>query len=74
MTRAMHRWARLQTRSGKSAVYLWFFTGTPPEKGLEKFGAYHGAEVMYAYHNLGKDGDADYWTADFRLRDHMTAY
>ncbi|WP_250004676.1 carboxylesterase/lipase family protein [Actinoplanes sp. M2I2] len=74
MTRAMHRWARLQTRSGESAAYLYFFTRTPPEKGLEKFGAYHGAEVMYAYDNLGKDGSPDYGPVDFGLRDRMSAY
>lgn len=45
-----------------------------PEKGLVKFGSYHGAEVMYAYDNLGADGDADYTGADHRLRDQMSAY
>lgn len=74
MTRAMYRWARLQTQTGESAAYLYFFSYTPPEKGLEKFGAYHGAEVMYAFDNLGADGDADYTDADHRLRDQMSAY
>ncbi|MFJ2758090.1 carboxylesterase/lipase family protein [Nocardioides sp. NPDC087217] len=74
MTRAMHRWARLQTQSGRAPAYLYFFTHTPPDKGLEKYGAYHGAEVMYAYDNLGKDGDADYTDADFRLRDQMRGH
>ncbi len=74
MTRAMHRWARLQTRTGQSAAYLYFFTRVPPEDGLEKFGAYHGAEVMYAYDNLGKDGKPEYEQADYRLRDHMSGY
>lgn len=74
MTRAMYRWARLQTQTGESATYLYFFAHTPPEKGLVKFGSYHGAEVMYAYDNLGADGDADYTGADHRLRDQMSAY
>ncbi|MCY1136416.1 carboxylesterase family protein [Actinoplanes sp. Pm04-4] len=74
MTRAMHRWARLQTRTGDAPAYLYFFTRVPPEDGLEKFGAYHGAEVMYAYDNLGRDGRAEYEPADYRLRDHMSAY
>ncbi len=74
MTRAMYRWAHLQTRSGEAAAYLYYFTRVPPEDGLEKFGAYHGAEVMYAYDNLGKDGSPDYEQADYRLRDHMSAY
>lgn len=71
MTRAMHRWARLQTQTGRAPAYLYFFTRTPPDKSLEKYGAYHGAEVMYAYDNLGKDGDADYNQDDYRLRDRM---
>jgi para-nitrobenzyl esterase len=74
MTRAMHRWAHLQTRTGRAPAYLYFFTHTPPDAGLEKYGAYHGAEVMYAYDNLGKDGDADYSQDDYRLRDRMRSY
>jgi para-nitrobenzyl esterase len=74
MTRAMHRWAHLHTETGDSDAYLYHFSHIPPEQGLEKFGAYHGAEVMYAYDNLGADGDANYTDADFRLRDRMTGY
>ncbi|MEV5809786.1 carboxylesterase/lipase family protein [Streptomyces parvulus] len=74
MTRAMHRWSRLQTRTGASNAYLYYFTHVPPEGDLEKFGAYHGAEVMYAYDNLGKDSDADYTSVDYKLRDQMSAY
>ncbi len=74
MTRAMYRWALLHTQTGVASAYLYFFAHTPPEKGLEKFGAYHGAEVMYAYDNLGADGDAHYTAADYRLRDQMSAY
>lgn len=74
MTRGMYRWAHLQTQSGRSDAYLYFFTHVPPEEGLERFGAYHGAEVMYAYDNLGADGDADYTDTDHRLRDQMSAY
>ncbi|MGC4938671.1 carboxylesterase/lipase family protein [Kribbella sp. DT2] len=74
MTRAMYRWAGLQTRTGEASAYLYHFTRTPPEPGLEKFGAYHGAEVMYAYGNLGKDNSAEYGDADYRLRDQMSAY
>jgi para-nitrobenzyl esterase len=74
MTRGMYRWAQLQTESGESSAYLYFFSHIPPEEGLEKFGAYHGAEVMYAYDNLGADSDADYTEADHRLRDLMSGY
>ncbi|WP_116953112.1 carboxylesterase family protein [Jiangella endophytica] len=74
MTRAMYRWAHLQTRTGDVPAYLYHFTRTPPEDGLENFRAYHGAEVMYAYDNLGQDSDASYEKADYRLRDQMSAY
>ncbi len=74
MTRAMYRWAALQSQTGTSDAYLYFFAHVPPEPGLEKYGAYHGAEVAYAYDNLGADAAADYTAADFRLRDLMSAY
>ncbi|MFL1426839.1 MULTISPECIES: carboxylesterase/lipase family protein [unclassified Nocardiopsis] len=74
MTRAMHRWARLQTRTGESDAYLYFFSHVPPEPGLERYGAYHGAEVAYAYDNLGADGNADYTETDHRLRDQMSGH
>ncbi|MGH9270666.1 MAG: carboxylesterase family protein, partial [Ilumatobacteraceae bacterium] len=74
MTRAMYRWACRQTQKGGSDAYLYFFSHTPPEQGLGRYGAYHGAEVMYAYDNLGADGDADYTEADDQLRNQMSAY
>lgn len=74
MTRAMLRWARLQTQSGDADAYLYFFSHTPPETRLRMYGAYHGAEVAYAYDNLGADHDAEYTEADFLLRDQMSGY
>lgn len=73
-TRAMYRWAHLQSRSGQEPAWLYYFTHTPPDEGLEEFGAYHGAEVMYAFDNLGADGDADYGPADHVLRDQVSGY
>jgi para-nitrobenzyl esterase len=73
-TRAMYRWARLQTQTGQAPAYLYFFTHTPPDEGLEEYGAYHGAEVMYAFDNLGADGEADYGEADHVLRDQLSGY
>jgi len=72
MTRAMFRWALLQTQSGRQPAYLYFFSYVPPEAGLERYGAYHGAEVAYAYDNLGADSDAEYTAIDYRLRDQMS--
>lgn len=74
MTRAMRQWGTLQTRTGKADVYSYYFAHVPPEAGLRKFGAYHGAEVMYAYDNLGKDGHAAYGRRDHTLRDQMSGF
>ncbi|MEV1049062.1 carboxylesterase family protein [Streptomyces sp. NPDC049916] len=74
MTQAMRRWATLHARTGRADTYTYFFAHTPPEDGLRKFGAYHGAEVMYAYDNLGKDGDGAYTERDYALRDEMSGY
>lgn len=73
MTAPMREWALMAAQTGRSPVYTYFFSRVPPAKGLEKFGAYHGAEVMYAYGNLGADGDADYGAVDRRLESEMTA-
>ncbi|MGB4777393.1 carboxylesterase/lipase family protein, partial [Microbacterium sp.] len=74
MTRAMYRWASLQSQTGESAAYLYFFSHVPPEPALEKYGAYHGAEIAYAFDNLGADSDAAYTATDYRLRDQLTNY
>lgn len=74
MTRAMLQWARLHAQSGDADAYLYFFSHIPPEDGLQRYGAYHGAEVAYAYDNLGADHDAAYSEADFLLRDEMSGY
>lgn len=73
MTRAMIHWAQLQSHSGAAPAYLYFFTRTPPDPALQRYGAYHGAEIAYAFDNLGVDHDADYTDADRRLRDEMSA-
>jgi para-nitrobenzyl esterase len=66
--RAMHLWAREHT----GTAYAYYFTRIPPDPALQEFGAYHGAELMYAYGTLGAAGDAEYTAADHRLSDQMT--
>lgn len=72
MTAPMRRWALAAAASGTAPVHVYSFTRTPPGRGLERFGAYHGAEVMYAFGNLGADGDADYPAVDRRLESEMS--
>lgn len=72
MTRAMLRWARLQTATGTAESYVYHFTRTPPDPDLQRFGAYHGAEVAYVFDNLDVVGAGE--PTDLRLRDAMTDY
>jgi para-nitrobenzyl esterase len=44
----------------------------PPDPALQEFGAYHGAELMYAYGTLGAAGEAEYTATDLRLSAQMT--
>ncbi len=48
-------WARLQSRTGKSPVYVYYFGLRPPypdEPRYADWGASHGAEVAYVFGNL----------------------
>ncbi|WP_213816651.1 carboxylesterase family protein [Glaciihabitans sp. dw_435] len=74
MTSTMRAWGTTAAETGKSNVYMYFFTRIPPDPSLERFGVYHGAEVMYAYGNLGADGHAVYDAIDRRLEAEMTGY
>jgi para-nitrobenzyl esterase len=47
----MRTWARVQRRTGKSRVFVFFFERAAPGAGNQ--GAGHGAEVTYAFHNVG---------------------
>jgi para-nitrobenzyl esterase len=69
----MRTWARLQTKTGKSKTYLYYFSRVPPGRGSELLGAYHSAEIAYAFHNLGitnRPGE----DADRKLADVMSSY
>jgi para-nitrobenzyl esterase len=37
-----------------SKAYLYYFTHVPPRPDAEKYGAYHAAEIVYAFDNLSK--------------------
>lgn len=74
MTAAMYRWAQLHSAHASSSTFLYFFSHVPPDRRLEHFGAYHGAEVLYAYDNLEAGDDARYGADDYALRDQMSSY
>ncbi|QJU55687.1 carboxylesterase family protein [Herbiconiux sp. KACC 21604] len=74
MTAPMREWGLAATASGRSPAYTYYFSRTPPVPGLERFGAYHGAEIAYAYANLGVDGTPEPAGVDGRLEEEMSRY
>ena len=74
----MHNWAALQTKTGKSKAYLYYFTHEPPvaqaasPRGGFASGATHGAEAAYVFENLL---GARPWTdLDRQVADTLSSY
>jgi para-nitrobenzyl esterase len=74
----MRNWAALQTKTGKSKAYVYYFTHEPPEmtstspRGGRGTGATHGAEAAYVFQNLLPPRP---WTdADRQLADTISSY
>ena len=69
-TLEMRTWARLVTASGKPA-FLYQFTRVPPGPN-PAWGAYHAAEIQYAFNNVASRP----WATDVdrRLADQMSTY
>ncbi|MDP4129324.1 MAG: carboxylesterase family protein, partial [Bacteroidota bacterium] len=48
-----YAWALKQNENSSSQTFLYQFTRKPPATGeMKRFGAYHSAEIGYAFHNL----------------------
>lgn len=71
-------WARLQSKTGGSRVYVYYFDqfrneplfpGGPPQKG-----AAHASEIRYAFGHLGQDPDAKPSEEESILSDVMIKY
>ena len=65
----MRTWARLQNKTGKSKVYLYYFSKVPPGEFGAKLGAYHASEIAYVFGNL--QGGTP---VDKKLSDEMSSY
>jgi para-nitrobenzyl esterase len=65
----MRLWARA-TEDVKSDAYLYYFTRVPPIPNSEYYGAFHAAEISYAFQNTSPD----YEDADRALSDTMSDY
>jgi para-nitrobenzyl esterase len=48
----MRTWARLQAKTGKGKVFLYYFSRVPPDPVGKKLGAYHASEIRYVFNNL----------------------
>src|SRR5579883_448639 len=77
----MRTWAREQSKTGKSKVYVYYFSRVPPGPSRVK-GAYHGSEIPYVFDNLivapfavGPSEQPRPWTdIDHKLADTMSSY
>jgi para-nitrobenzyl esterase len=71
----MRTWARLQ-QTGKSKVFLYYFTQVPPLPDAEWLGAQHGAEIPYAMNwpNGGQATNVAWTEADRTLADQVSSY
>ena len=73
----MRNLAQLQTKTGKSKAYLYYFTHEPPApsgspRGGRGSGATHGAEAQYVFQNLASGRP---WTdLDRQLSDTISSY
>ena len=68
-----YEWANIQSSQG-AKVYVYRFTRIPPATGeYLKYGAFHTAEVPYAYDNLGFV-NRPWEPADRALASEMSAY
>lgn len=70
----MHTWAKLQTETGKSKAYLYYFNHAQPGPATWKeLGATHGFEIPYAYDNL-RLFDLQFTEADKKIANIMSSY
>jgi para-nitrobenzyl esterase len=67
-------WACLQSKTGKSKAYLFYFDLIPPgRRELAIFGAHHSAEIVYALNNL-RTWDLPWTDQDRKLAAAMSGY
>ena len=69
----MRTWARMQTKTGKSKVYLYFFSRVPPGPVSARMGAYHSSEISYVFHLTHRPGRV-FQDTDHKLSDLMSTY
>jgi para-nitrobenzyl esterase len=73
----MRKWAEMETQTGKSKAFLYYFTHEPPSppgspRGAFGSGATHGAEAQYVFENLL--GNRPWNALDRQLADTISSY
>ena len=70
-------WAKEMTKGGNQ-VYMYYFSKIPSERYPKKYGAFHGAEIVYALDNLENDpgpiGSGTISAADQAYADQVSDY
>ena len=71
----MRTWARMQRPSD---AFLYFFSRVAPAADADQYGAFHAAEIIYVFNNLGRSphryANRDYDDTDQRVADLMASY
>ncbi|WP_460953381.1 carboxylesterase/lipase family protein [Spirosoma litoris] len=69
-----YTWAKMQTKAGKSPVYVYNFNRKLPAATPEsQFGAFHSGEIVYAYNNL-HTLNRPWEPVDLAIADAMSSY
>ena len=73
-----YTWATLQTKTGKSPVFVYYFDQLQPASAvtllLKSNGAYHGSDCTHAFDHLDQDPKIKYTDEDRRLSEIMVNY
>ena len=72
----MRTWARMQSRTGRSKLYLYYFGHVPPLPNASWLGAQHGAEIPYVLNwPNGTHSSMVAWSdADRKLAEQVSSY
>ncbi len=68
----MRTWARMQTKTGKSKAYLYYFDRVPPGPESARYGSYHASEIAYVFGNL--EPPRPWEDTDRKLSHTMSSY
>ena len=75
----MRTWARLASETGGQPVFLYHFRRVPAGPRAEQYGAYHAAEILYAFNNIPSETARSRFEvqpveADLRLAETLSSY